>query len=77
MSESMNTVYITNINIVLKSTPQKVSILIIFNKNYQLSFRLLVVYKLIQKNIGTFDIPHDDHPNFIGFYLEDAFNGPF
>ena len=28
MSESMNTVYITNINIVLKSTPQKVSILI-------------------------------------------------
>lgn len=31
MSESMNTVYITNINIVLKSTPQKVSILMIFS----------------------------------------------
>jgi len=43
MSESMNTVYITNINIVLKSTPQKVSILMSLN-NHNIEFKLNVGY---------------------------------
>ena len=58
MSESMNTVYITNINIVLKSTPQKVSILITIGfvetlnmnvslNNYMAPIALLFMYHLV------------------------------